>query len=57
MAQCQKAVGNEAAMEQALLKAVHINPRLARIHKDLAGLYRQRGNEAKAKYHEARAVE
>ena len=57
MAQCQKAVGNEAATEQALLKAVHINPRLTKIQHDLAELYRQRGNEAKARYHEARAVE
>lgn len=57
MAQCQKAVGNEQAMEEALLKAVHINPRLTKIQKDLAELYRKRGNEAKARYHEERTVE
>lgn len=57
MAQCQKELGNEAAKEQALLKAVHINPRLTKIQRDLAEMYRQRGNEAKARYHEARAVD
>jgi tetratricopeptide (TPR) repeat protein len=57
MAQCQKDLGNEAAKEQALLKAVHINPRLTKIQRELAEVYRQRGNETKAKYHEARAVE
>ena len=56
MAQCQKEVGNEAATEQALLKAVHINPRLTEIQQKLAELYRQRGNEVRARYHAARAV-
>ncbi len=57
MAQCQKELGNEAAMEQALLQAVHINPRLANVQQKLAEIYRLRGNETKARYHEARAVE
>jgi len=57
MAQCQKALGNEAATQQALLQAVHINPRLTKIQRELAEMYRGQGNEAKAKYHEARAVE
>ena len=57
MAQCQKALGNEAATQQALLKAVHINPRLTKVQRELAEMYRRQGNEAKAKYHEARAVE
>lgn len=56
MAQCQREVGNEAATEQALLKAVHINPRLTKIQKQLADIYRLRGNEARARYHEVRAV-
>ncbi|MGI8977975.1 MAG: cytochrome c3 family protein [Pirellulaceae bacterium] len=56
MAQCQKEVGNEAATEQALLKAVHINPRLTKIQQKLAEIYRQKGNESRARYHEMRAV-
>jgi hypothetical protein len=57
MAQCQQELGNKAAMEQALLKAVHINPRLPKVQRQLAEMYRQRGNEARARYHELRAVE
>jgi predicted CXXCH cytochrome family protein len=56
MAQCQDEAGNAAAVEQALLQAVRINPRLTKIHQQLAAFYRQRGNGARAKYHEARAV-
>ena len=55
-AQCEKAVGNEAETEQALLAAVGINPRLSNIHQRLAEIYRQRGDEQRAKYHEARAA-
>lgn len=57
LAQCQQEMGNEAAAEQALLQAVHINPRLTRIHQQLADIYRQRGNGAKARYHQLRAGE
>ncbi|MFN0021674.1 MAG: CDC27 family protein [Pirellulaceae bacterium] len=55
MAQCHRELGNQAEAEQALLQAVHINPRLTKIHRQLAEKYRQRGNEVRAKYHEARA--
>ena len=55
MAQCQKEVGNEAGVEQALLRAVHINPRLNNIHRQLAEMYRRRRTAGKAKYHERRA--
>jgi len=55
MAQCHQELGNQAEAEQALLQAVHINPRLTKIHRQLAEIYRQRGNEIRAKYHEARA--
>ena len=55
MAQCQQALGNEVAMEEALLKAVQINPRLGNIHMKLAEIYRQRGDERRAKYHERRS--
>lgn len=53
-AQCHKALGNEAAMEEALLQAVRINPRLGNIHASLAEIYRRRGDERRAKYHELR---
>jgi Cytochrome c554 and c-prime len=56
MAQCQKEIGNEAAMEQALLQAVHINPRLANVQKTLAEMFSRKGNAARAKYHALRAV-
>ncbi|MCE9526103.1 MAG: hypothetical protein K8R36_08620 [Planctomycetales bacterium] len=55
IAQCQQELGNQAKAEEALIQAVHINPRLTKIHRQLAEIYRQRGNEVRAKYHEARA--
>lgn len=54
-ADCEHAIGNEAGKEQALLAAVHINPRLNDVHQKLAEMYRQRGDEQRAKHHEVRA--
>lgn len=55
-AECEKALGNQAAQEQALLRAVSINPRLWNVHQQLAEIYRQRGDEQRAKFHDARAI-
>lgn len=55
-AQCQEILGNDEATEQALQKAVHIEPRLWRIHQKLAEYYRRRGDERRSQYHQARAV-
>ena len=55
-AQCEKALGNEAAHEQALLIAASINPRLWKVHQQLAEIYRQRGDEQRATFHDVRAV-
>lgn len=55
-AQCEEMLANETATEQALQKAVHIEPRLWRIHQKLAEIYNQRGDRQRAKYHQARAV-
>ncbi|HEX5104556.1 MAG TPA: cytochrome c3 family protein, partial [Pirellulaceae bacterium] len=55
-AECQQALGDERAREQALLAAVHINPRLWKTHAQLAEIYRRRGDAAQARFHELRGV-
>lgn len=54
--QCEQALGNPAGQEQALLSAVRINPRLWKVHTQLAEIHRRRGDERGAEFHEARAV-
>lgn len=56
LADCEQAAGNDAAVEEALLAAVRINPRLPRIHQHLADRYQGRGDAAKAEWHRKRAV-
>lgn len=56
LADCESALGNQAAAEDALLSATRINPRLWKVHQDLADLYRRRQNLEKAKWHQDRAV-
>jgi predicted CXXCH cytochrome family protein len=55
-ADCEKALGNEAAMVEALATAARINPRLAEVHAFLADYYRQQGNRERAVWHQQRAV-
>lgn len=56
MAECQRVVGNHAAMEEALQTAVRIDPRLWHIHKALAEIYQKRGDLERAAFHAKRAV-
>jgi hypothetical protein len=56
LADCERMAGNEAAVEEVLSAAVRIDPRLWKIHRYLADLYRQKGDAAKAAFHEKRAV-
>jgi hypothetical protein len=56
LADCERILGNEAAAYSALESAVRINPRLWKVHRDLADHYRKQGNEEKARWHERRAI-
>lgn len=56
MAECERALGNHAAMEEALQTAVRIDPRLWHIHKALAEIYQQKGDLERAGFHAKRAV-
>jgi predicted CXXCH cytochrome family protein len=50
------AAGDEPAAVEALLTAVHINPRLWTVHRHLAEHFREKGDLEKAAYHQLRAV-
>ena len=56
LADCQRKLGNDAALKAALLGAVRINPRLWKVHQHLAELFRAEGNSEQAEWHERRAV-
>jgi hypothetical protein len=56
LADCEKALGNDAGMEKALQTAVGIDPRRWKVHQYLAEHYRGRGDKERAAWHEQRAV-
>lgn len=56
LADCQRKLGNDAAHKAALLGAVRINPRLWKVHRRLAELFRAEGDNEQAEWHERRAV-
>ena len=56
LADCEKRVGDQTAALQALETAVSIDPRLWRVHQDLADQYRRQGNAERAAWHQQRAV-
>jgi predicted CXXCH cytochrome family protein len=56
LADCEKSLGNEAAMIEALTTAVRINPRLWKIHAFLAEDSQRRGDVERAAWHRTRAV-
>ena len=55
-AECEKALGNQPGVEEALLTAVRINPRLVSIHQHLAEHFERKGDAEKAAWHRRRAV-
>jgi tetratricopeptide (TPR) repeat protein len=56
LAQCHNGLGNSAATVQALEMAVRINPRLQGVRRSLVELYRRRGDEQRAAWHEQRVI-
>ncbi|HET6575102.1 MAG TPA: cytochrome c3 family protein [Fimbriiglobus sp.] len=56
LADCEGALGHQAAREEALTTAARINPRLWKVHQYLAEQYRQRGDHERAAWHQERAV-
>jgi predicted CXXCH cytochrome family protein len=56
LASCERALGHPAAEEDALQTAVRINPRLWQVQRELAARYRQKGDQKRAAWHQARAV-
>jgi predicted CXXCH cytochrome family protein len=55
-AECEKALGNQTAMEEALQAAIRIDPRLWQVHQTLAEIYKRKGDKERAEYHAKRAV-
>jgi hypothetical protein len=55
-ADCEKALGNDDGMVEALEMATRINPRLWKIHGHLAEYYRQHGDDKRAGWHQQRAM-
>jgi hypothetical protein len=53
---CEGALGNQAASEEAMATAVQINPRLWMVHQHLAEYYRRQGNLKRSAWHQQRAV-
>jgi predicted CXXCH cytochrome family protein len=56
LATCQKMLGDERAREEALGRAVQINPRLVKAHAELAERCLRRGDVERARWHQRRAV-
>jgi hypothetical protein len=56
LADCENELGNRAGTIAALEKAVAINPRLWKIHAQLARLHDQNGDQKRAAWHLRRAV-
>jgi len=56
LADCERALGHDAAAESALQNAVRIDPRLWQVHQHLADRYRRQGDEKRATWHRLRAV-
>lgn len=56
LADCEKALGNQAAAVQALQSAARINPRLVSVHQFLAQHFQRQGDAARAAFHQKRAV-
>jgi hypothetical protein len=56
LADCEKALGNQAASAEALAAAARINPRLWEVHQYLADYYRRQGDAERAAWHRQRAV-
>jgi hypothetical protein len=56
LAKCEQAVGNRSASDAALLQAIRINPRLWKVHQDLAERFRQQGEKSLADWHKQRAM-
>ena len=56
LANCERALGDEHASEEALAAAVRINPRGWNVHRYLADHFRQQGDAERAAWHEQRAV-
>jgi hypothetical protein len=56
LAQCEQLLGHPDAAEQAMMKAVQINPRLHGVHQQFAEFYRRLGNRERAQWHEQRAA-
>ena len=56
LATCKRALGEGDAAEETLAVAARINPRLWNVHRHLAEYYRQRGDAARAAWHQQRAV-
>jgi predicted CXXCH cytochrome family protein len=56
LADCERALGHHAAAETALQNAVRIDPRLWKVHQELAERYRRQGDLKRAAWHQVRAV-
>ncbi|MCI0461437.1 MAG: hypothetical protein L0Z62_31185 [Gemmataceae bacterium] len=56
LADCEQALGHQAAAVAALETAVRIDPRLVQVHQQLAQHYRQQGDARRAAWHQQRAV-
>jgi predicted CXXCH cytochrome family protein len=56
LADCERALGHSQASLDALHNAVRINPRLWKVHRNLAQHYRQQGDLERAAWHERRAA-
>jgi tetratricopeptide (TPR) repeat protein len=56
LAECERLLGNAAAHKEALLAAVRINPRLWKVHRQLAEIFHAEGDSERAEWHERRAV-
>lgn len=56
LAECERSLGNRAAADESLQNAVRINPRLWKVHEELAEKFRRQGDESRAEYHRKRAV-
>ena len=56
LAECERALGNRAAMDVAYLNAVRANPRLWKVHQHLAEQFERQGDPKRAEWHRVRAV-
>jgi predicted CXXCH cytochrome family protein len=56
LADCEKALGDRAAADEAMAMAVRIDPRLWKVHRYLAEEYRRQGDPERAAWHQQRAV-